>query len=211
MKLAVSPRIVRTFGTPLVSALARSWRYRVVDEHHWHDLVRANQPVAFLLWHEAILPLLWWHRHRGIAVVVSQAREGQYLADYASHLGYSLLPGSSSRGGSRALLGAVRALQAGGTVAIASDGPRGPHRVIKPGLIRAAQAAAAWVVPLHAEATGAWRLGSWDRMMVPKPRTRVTVRYGAPFQVDDGVLGLDAGVARSESAMASLADGLLAS
>ena len=44
--------------------------------------------------------------------MVSEARDGQYLADLAASLGYRTVRGSSTRGGARALLGAVRELQA---------------------------------------------------------------------------------------------------
>ena len=74
---------------------------------------RQRRPHVFLLWHEALLPLLWQHRRQGIAIVVSEARDGQYLADLAPSLGYRAVRGSSTRGGARALLGAVRELQAG--------------------------------------------------------------------------------------------------
>jgi lysophospholipid acyltransferase (LPLAT)-like uncharacterized protein len=204
VKLAIPPRLVRTFATPLVSALAGTWRYRIHDDHHWQELAARGEAHAFMLWHEAILPLLWVHRNQGIAIVVSQAREGRYLSDYAARLGYALLPGSSSKGGTRALLGAVRALQGGGTIAITPDGPRGPRRVIKPGLIRAAQRAAAWIVPLHASVGAAWRLNSWDRLMIPKPLAQVTVVYGTPFRIDAGPAGLESGVTRSIQAMANL-------
>ena len=80
----------------------------------------------FLLWHEALLPLLWHHRRQAIAIVVSEARDGQYLADFAASLGYRTVRGSSTRGAARALLGAVRELQAGHAVAFTPDGPAGP-------------------------------------------------------------------------------------
>ena len=36
---------------------------------------------------------------------------------------------------------------------------------------------------VHAGAQRAWRLGSWDRMLVPKPFARVRIAYGAPVEV----------------------------
>ena len=157
-----------------------------------------------MLWHEAILPLLWHHRQQKIAIIVSQGREGQYLGDYASQLGYQLLQGSSSRGGARAMLGAVRALREGFPVAITPDGPRGPARALKPGVIQAAQRGGAVVVPLHAMVDRAWRLGSWDRLVIPKPWARVVVGYGSPFEIGDGQAGVDEGVQRCEAAMLQL-------
>jgi len=174
------------------------------DELHRSSLVAAKQPFVFLLWHEVLLPLLWYHRHQGVAIVVSEAREGRYLGDYASRIGYTLLPGSSTRGGTRALLGAMRLLRDGGIVAITPDGPRGPRRAVKPGLVRLAQKAGAAVLPVHAAVDSAWRLSSWDRMVIPKPFARIRVRYGQPFTVAPGDDGLREGVERCAGALLSL-------
>ena len=108
--------------------LAASWRIRTIDEERWRPLYEARRPHVFLLWHEALLPLLWHHRRQAIAIVVSEARDGQYLADFAVSLGYRTVRGSSRRGGARALLGAVRELKAGYAVAFTPDGPTGPRR-----------------------------------------------------------------------------------
>jgi len=150
------------------------------------------------------LPLLWQHRHQGIAIVVSEAREGKYLADFATSLGYRALYGSSTRGGTRALLGAVRELRAGRAVAFTPDGPRGPRRELKPGVIAAAQRGGAFIVPLHAESGRAWRLNSWDRLMIPKPFAPVWISYGHPFQVGDGEEGFAEGVARAARSLDQL-------
>src|SRR5687768_3227254 len=177
--------------------LASSWRIRTANEERWRELYRAGRPHVFLLWHEALLPLLWQHRGQDIAIVVSEAREGRYLSDFAVSLGYRSLPGSSTRGGVRALLGAVRELQAGRAVAFTPDGPRGPRRELKPGVVAAAQRGGAMIVPVHAEADRAWRLHSWDRFMIPKPLARIRITYGRPFDVADGEAGLAQGLARA--------------
>ena len=201
MRLKVSPGTVRAVAAPAIMLLARSWRMRTVDEDRWRPIYEARRPHVFLLWHEALLPLLWQHRGQGVVIVVSEAREGQYLADLALSLGYGAVRGSSTRGGARALLGAVRELQEGRSVAFTPDGPRGPRRELKPGVLAAAQRGQATVVPIHAEAERAWRLHSWDRFVIPKPAARVTVRYGRPFEVEPGEGGLARG---QEEAIARL-------
>jgi hypothetical protein len=175
-------------------ALATSWRIRLVNEERWRALKADAQPVIFLLWHEALLPLLWQHRKQDIAIVVSEARDGQYLSDLAISLGYRALRGSSTRGGARALLGAVRELQAGRSVAFTPDGPRGPRRELKPGVIAAAQRGGGVILPIHAEPDRAWRLHSWDRFMIPKPLARVFIKYGRPFLVGAGEDGFSQGL-----------------
>jgi lysophospholipid acyltransferase (LPLAT)-like uncharacterized protein len=201
VRLKLSPDAAQTIAAPLLRLLASSWRIQLVHEERWRRIYDARQPHVFLLWHEALLPLLWQHRRQNIAIVVSEAREGKYLADFASSLGYRSLPGSSTRGGARALLGAVRELQAGGAVAFTPDGPRGPRREMKPGVVAAAQRGGAPIVPLHAEADRAWRLNSWDHFMIPKPFARVWITYGHPFEVAPGEVGFTQGQERAGAAL----------
>ncbi len=185
--------------------LAATWRLRTVHEERWRPLYEARRSHVFLLWHEALLPLLWQHRKQSIAIVVSEAREGQYLADFAVSLGYRTVRGSSTRNAARALLGAVRELRAGHSVAFTPDGPRGPRRELKPGVVAAAQRGAGVIVPIHAEANRAWRLSSWDRLMIPQPAARVTVSYGRPFEVGPGEEGLAEGLAEAAARLEEIA------
>jgi lysophospholipid acyltransferase (LPLAT)-like uncharacterized protein len=205
VRLRVSPRAVRACAIPAIRLLARTWRIRTEHEERWRALLAAGRTHVFLLWHEALLPLLWHHRGQNVVIVVSEAREGQYLADLGSVLGYRLVRGSSTRGASRALLGAVRELREGHSVAYTPDGPRGPRREIKPGVVAAAQRGGATIIPVHAEASRAWRLHSWDRFMIPKPAARVIVRYGRPFEVEPGESGLAEGMAEAERRLEEIA------
>ncbi len=193
--MRASPANIRRFAAPAIKLLASTWRISTENEERWRPLYEARRPHVFLLWHEALLPLLWQHRHQAITIIVSTARDGQYLADFAGSLGYGAVRGSSHKGAARALLGAVRELRSGRTVAFTPDGPRGPRRELKPGVVAAAQRGRGVVVPLHAEANRAWRLHSWDRLMIPKPAARVRIIYGRPFEVAEGDDGLSRGVA----------------
>jgi len=204
MKLRVSPEAAGRAARPLAALLARSWRIETEHEDRWRTLYQTGRPHFFMCWHEVLLPCLWQHRGQGVVIVVSEARDGQYLSDLAQALGYRAVRGSSTRGGTRALLGAVRELKAGHSVAFTPDGPRGPRRELKPGVIVAAQRGGGVVVPIHAAATRAWRLNSWDRFMVPKPFAKVTVAYGLPFEVEPGEAGFNQGMARARLALDEL-------
>jgi len=204
MKLRIPPAAVRIALGPLVWALARTWRLEPQDAERWRALDRAQRPYLFMCWHECLLPLLWCHRRQAIAIVVSEAREGQYLADFAERIGYRLVRGSSTRGATRALIGAVKELRAGHTVAFTPDGPRGPRRELKPGVVAAAQRGGGVIVPLHAAANRAWRLGSWDRFLIPKPFARIRVAYGVPFTVGPGRDGVAEGCRSAKAALEEL-------
>jgi lysophospholipid acyltransferase (LPLAT)-like uncharacterized protein len=192
---------VRLLGQPLISALASTWRFRSEPTADATAAFAGQHNVVFVCWHEEILPLLWHHRHRGIGILVSAARDGQYLADLALALGYHLVRGSSSAGGVRALLNAVRALEAGSSVTFTPDGPRGPRRSFRPGAALAAQRASVPMLPVRASVNWAWRLRSWDRFVIPKPAARIVVRYGAPIRVAPGDAPLEAAVAEAEQAL----------
>jgi lysophospholipid acyltransferase (LPLAT)-like uncharacterized protein len=206
VRLKVPPAAARAVAAPAMRLLAGSWRMRTEHEDRWRPLYQAKRPHVFLLWHEVLLPLLWHHRRQDIAIVVSENRDGQYLADFAFGLGYRAVRGSSSRGAARALLGAVRELQAGRSVAFTPDGPRGPRRQLKPGVVAAAQRGGAVIVPIHARADRGWRLDSWDRFLIPKPAARVTVVYGRPFEVEPGDGGLETGLREAGVRLAEIAE-----
>lgn len=203
MRIGVPRGLVRVLG-PVVSGVAATWRFETVHQDRWDGVRRGPTPVLALLWHDALLPLLWHHRGLGAFIVVSRARDGQYLVDQARRLGYRTVEGSSHRGRVQAMRGALRALQEGAIVAITPDGPRGPRRVIKPGGLAAAQATGAKVITLHAEARPARRLDSWDRFLVPLPLARVRVAYGPVFEVGPGAQGVGEAVARAARDLALL-------
>lgn len=159
--------------------LAATWRFEVRGGGHF-DRVAAG-PFVFALWHHALLPLLWWHRHRGITLLVSAHQDGDLVARAAARMGYRLARGSSTRGGAAGYRGLLRALGAGAVVAVTPDGPTGPAGVVKPGIVRAAHRAGAPVLPVTARADRSWRLGSWDRLVVPRPFARIVVEYGPPL------------------------------
>jgi lysophospholipid acyltransferase (LPLAT)-like uncharacterized protein len=206
VKLKLAPGTTRVVAGPAMRLLARSWRIRTEHEERWRPLYEARRPHVFLLWHEVLLPLLWHHRRQDIAIVVSENRDGQYLADFALALGYRAVRGSSSRGAARALLGAVRELQSGRAVAFTPDGPRGPRRELKPGVVAAAQRGGGVIVPIHARADRAWRLDSWDRFLIPKPAARITVSYGRPFEVEPGNEALAKGLTEAGVRLAEIAE-----
>lgn len=168
-------------GSWLIRLLGLTWRIRVVSgAATLTSLRQRRQPIVFALWHGDMLPLLYQHRNEGVAVLISEHRDGELIAQIAQRLGFRTVRGSSSRGASRALVGLVKALHAGHDVAITPDGPRGPARSFAPGALIAAQRAAAPVLACGVEVQRAWRLRSWDQFCIPKPFARVTIAYAEP-------------------------------
>jgi hypothetical protein len=177
-------------GAVVVGWLGRTWRVQLDGEDVLGEVKRAGGAAVLALWHGELLPLVWYHRGRDIAALISTHADGELIARIVQSLGYRPIRGSSSRGGTRALLDAVRELTGGRDVAFTTDGPRGPRRVSAPGAGVAAARAGVPVVGMGCCVDRAWRLRSWDRFVVPKPFARIVVRY-TPALVAGGAAPAD--------------------
>ena len=167
----------------LMRLLDRTLRFRVEGREPLSELRAAGQPVLLASWHGRVMLLPFHLRGLLEMLMVSQSRDGDRIAAVCERLGYQTVRGSSSRAGVRALLEFVKLLRRGRVGGHAVDGPRGPAGEIKPGLMLAAQRSGAAIVPIYAGAARRWEARSWDRMQVPKPGSRVLVRYDAPVDV----------------------------
>ncbi len=184
-----------------VDLLSRTWRIDVGGAEHHRRVRDTGAPVVFAVWHGDLLAALCRHRGEGISLLVSGHRDGQYLAGAARRWGFRTIRGSSTRGSVAGLRGLIRALRSGHDVAVTPDGPRGPARVPKPGAVMAAQLSGAPIIPVGTAATPAWRSGSWDHFVLPRPRARVTIVYGPPLRVAPGEAGLAQGTAELGDAL----------
>jgi hypothetical protein len=99
-------------------------------------------------------------------------------------MGFLSVRGSSSRDGAPGLRNLQRAYLAGHYCAITADGPRGPALVAKPGVAQLAQLVDTMVNTCYVHPHRAWQLRSWDRFLIPKPFSRVTVAWTRPVPPD---------------------------
>jgi hypothetical protein len=127
----------------------------------------------YCFWHRCVIPVAYRFRNRKIAVMTSRSFDGEYIARIINKLGFGAVRGSSSRGAVGALMGMKQELDQGNPVAFTIDGPRGPIYVAKPGPILLSQKTGYGIVCFHIAVERAWILKSWDRMMIPKPFSRV--------------------------------------
>lgn len=166
--------------------MAATWRWRVPDGEGGARRVRTPvhlEPAIYALWHEHLLPLAFAHRGEGVTALVSGHRDGEILVRVLRRLGHRAARGSSTRGGAEGLGAMVRAGHEGRPLAFTPDGPRGPARRCKPGVVRAAAETGLPVVPLSAAASRGRRLASWDRFLVPGAFARVVVGRGEPLRI----------------------------
>jgi lysophospholipid acyltransferase (LPLAT)-like uncharacterized protein len=180
-------------------------RWRVEGAGELADFA-AGAPRIIAFWHEVLplMPILWIEgrkrgMRRGIAVLVSQHKDGQLIGDAMRVLGMDVISGSSSKGGSAALRQMVATLRSGDAVAITPDGPRGPRRVAAAGVAQLAALAGVPVMACAAVTSRTKVLGTWDRMRVPFPFGRGALVFAPLVSVARGET--EAGAAAVEAAL----------
>jgi hypothetical protein len=165
----------------LLRLLGSTWRVRIEGPD---PLVPGHAPVVAAFWHRNVLIASHHYRNRGFSAAVSRSRDGDRITALLRALGYRQPPrGSSTRGGAAALRELFRQVRAGTTVSIQPDGPQGPPRVAKIGVVTLARLTRRPITPVSFSARPCIRFRSWDGTLLPLPFARVLCRYGEPIAV----------------------------
>ena len=174
----------------LVNLLGRSYRFRILHEDRLRDLLADPRPVVVCYWHQQAFAGVYILREKvhkkglEMALLASHSRDGELVTRFAKPLKLHVVRGSTSRGGQGAMRALYRTLVKDRvSPVVIPDGPRGPAFECKPGAILLSQFAQAAILPLGFAAERFWEVSSWDRMFVPKFRSRVTMAVGPLRQV----------------------------
>ena len=172
-------------GRGLLRGLGASLRFREVRPPALDALWDAGGPVIYTAWHGRILMLPYLYgRRRRVHVLMSRSRDGEILSRFVQGFGVSVVRGSSSRGGARALLTLARLVREDGAeVGVVPDGPRGPRHVAQAGAVLLAKVTGAPLIPIGFGARPSTVLRSWDAFLVPHPFSRAVVIFGNPITV----------------------------
>lgn len=164
----------------LLKLLRLTWRVR----YEGVDPFARDESFVAAVWHRNLIIAAPIFPSRQVLVPVSRSRDGDLTVAVLEKLGFDQPPrGSSSRGAASVLRRIIRFLEQGRLVAVLADGPRGPSRQVKLGVLGAARASGQPLLPVGMSARPCLRLGSWDRALLPLPFATVIVAYGDPFHV----------------------------
>jgi hypothetical protein len=172
------------FALFLVVALWRATlRIRHVGTGPRDALWAGGTPVLHALWHQRMVPAILGNGYKGIVTMASRSADGEVIASFLRLWGYRVVRGSSSRGGGSAMLEMIRGVRPGRRwAALTTDGPRGPARRSKPGILALADAVGGAIIPVGCSSTRPRFLASWDRFLVPLPFSRCVCAYGEPLR-----------------------------
>ncbi|BCS87148.1 hypothetical protein PSDVSF_03900 [Pseudodesulfovibrio sediminis] len=153
------------------------------------DCNKKRKPVILAAWHGELFSIAGGQNQVDLrfAVMVSQSKDGEFIARIIERLGHHTVRGSSSRGGVRALIQAKKMMEKDNDVVVVTmDGPRGPRHKVKDGIIYLAQKTGALIFPVRVfpEKTKVFEK-SWDRFELPYPFTRTPIYIGEGMAVTD--------------------------
>ncbi|MFM9963611.1 MAG: lysophospholipid acyltransferase family protein [Planctomycetaceae bacterium] len=145
----------------------------------------SDLPGRFLycVWHDVLFfPMLMAKPHNGSALT-SRHQDGAYVAETLRLLNVQPFRGSTNRGGAQAirqLLNVAEQLH----ITITPDGPRGPRREMKDGIVFLASRTGMTIVPAAFTCRRGVRLrGTWTDMLLPLPFTTTYCILGEPIAV----------------------------
>ncbi|MFT7463033.1 MAG: lysophospholipid acyltransferase (LPLAT)-like uncharacterized protein [Pseudohongiellaceae bacterium] len=173
------------FADGLHRALTATYRTRFLNLSYARRRAGGERVrCIYAAWHETL-----WHgigalRGEGVCTVVSTHRDGEAIARVMARQGYVLARGSSTRGGAQAMRDVLRVAKSSDSdFCFTVDGPKGPRREVKDGVLFTAAMTGLPIVPYTAKAERSWQLNSWDKLTIGKPCSPVVVHFGEEVQI----------------------------
>ena len=177
--------LIARFGTWALKALFLTVHVdhrKVVEDGTPYKAAVGSTRYCFCMWHDAIVAAVFSLKTHKLAGLISRHQDGSYLTHAVKLVGITPVRGSASRGGAQATRQLID--QPDLHVCITPDGPRGPRRGMKDGIVYLASRTGRPIVPTTLVSTKYWSIpGGWSDMMIPKPFSRLLMIAGAPIEI----------------------------
>jgi len=161
---------------------ALSKRWQIANRGSREHQSTGSKRCIFLFWHEYIFPLLPLGAGAPLTLLVSRHRDAEWLNQAAARFGYSMVRGSTARGGTAAIRQLKKQCDSQSLV-VTPDGPRGPRREMGEGPIFLASLLGIPIIPVGVGCNRPHRLRTWDRMAIPRIGSRVRIVAGPQFHI----------------------------
>jgi len=165
------------------------WSCRVEVKGPLLDALNEDRPVLLTWWHQDMLfnfyYLIPFAKKRKIATIVSQSKDGALATYLIEKFGFTVLRGSSSKGGKEALDQLTDYIIDEKAVGIiVCDGPRPPGRVVKPGIILLAWKSGYPIIKVRSWGARQHLFQkSWCKLALVYPFSRVAIWSDTPMRV----------------------------
>jgi lysophospholipid acyltransferase (LPLAT)-like uncharacterized protein len=143
----------------------------------------ANRRFIWSVWHDSVVMPVFGRPQVRTSALVSLHRDGTFVEHLLHRVNMPVIRGSSGRGGAAALRTLLKVSESRDIV-VTPDGPRGPRRELKTGIVYLASRSGNAIVPTGFAASRCWRIhGSWTDQVIPQPFSRVILLVGQPITI----------------------------
>ena len=184
-------QIVSLLGTWLIKLWFASVRVKIINPQVYRHYLLDNDGRMNIVggtWHRHVIFLTYFFRCLpNKALMVSRSKDGEYIARILHRMGYATIRGSSSRGARAALLEMIRFMNRGDrrkTCATPLDGPKGPPRHLKPGMLFLAKETDSHFLTVAASGTRVLTFSkAWDQTILPLPCSTMVIAFHPPIKI----------------------------
>jgi lysophospholipid acyltransferase (LPLAT)-like uncharacterized protein len=178
MKPFLFSKILPYIGLLAVKILHSTYRIKIIGGDIEKNIFRSGKFPIYISWHQRFFPgIMFLSGRKPIAIIVSLSKDGDLISRIIELLGWYPVRGSSSKGGAKALRLVYEIMKKGYSLGHIVDGPRGPAGDVKPGLLVIAKTSGMPILPTIISAEKKWTFGSWDKFIIPKPFSKILIRF----------------------------------
>ena len=147
-----------------------------------------KEKCVFALWHAHQCGVFSCNMYKKTCIMVSNSKDGEIISRAANAVGVETVRGSQNRGGTKASLELIKKIKEEDyNGALTIDGPRGPNRVVKKGIIEIARMTNTPIVPAvyWSPQKRFLKFKSWDEFRFPLIGTKLVMLFGEPIPVPE--------------------------
>ena len=145
-----------------------------------------KEKCVFALWHAHQCGVFSCNMYKKTCIMVSNSKDGEIISRAANAVGVETVRGSQNRGGTKASLQLIKRIKEDDVNgALTIDGPRGPKRIVKKGIIEIARMTQTPIVPAvyWSPQKLFLKFKSWDEFRFPLIGTKLVMLFGNPINV----------------------------
>ena len=180
---------------PFIGSMAIRLLYATNRKKFHAPSTLGDDTFIMACWHGELfmIPYAYTHYKKipNVKLLISEHFDGDLIAKTLSFFGFGTIRGSSTRGGAKALIQAIKEIKNGCDLGITPDGPKGPRHEVADGIVIMAQKAKVKVVLVEIKPSKYWQLNSWDKFVIPKPFGKIEYFISEPIDLSN--IGLEEG------------------
>ena len=187
MKRSIFERIKVSILSLILKFIYGTNKITVKGRENYLNLIKENKSIIFSVWHGHLLSIVYDLRNLKINALAGTHDDADLISQIAIKWGWNVIRGSSKEKGSEAYKAMIRILSRSGSnlIFITPDGPSGPPRIPKKGVIKLAQRSQSAIIPINVNYTKNWGFRNWDTFYVAKPFGNIFIDYRKPIYFDE--------------------------